>query len=186
MAGWLIIPAILLFVKGLTTFAPAPDYASEAFVGLGIGVSFMVPVDGVFLINIGYKEKISNHTYMQYKCGYFNRIKPINKYDFEKHKYAENYKYKYNSSFFAFAGPGLEVDLNPFETRACIGLGAILSTKKQMDSSFPQLNEDVYIGIKDKENNSIGFQYEHMSNADIKLPNYSRNFILTRVGRKWR
>jgi hypothetical protein len=70
---------------------------------------------------------------------------------------------------------GFDVENETFE--ASVFSGPTLITSPDIYLGGPlQFNESIYLGIKDKREESIGFAYNHFSSAGIEMPNIGRDF----------
>lgn len=57
------------------------------------------------------------------------------------------------------------------------GIGFISDTDVYLGGHL-EFNHNLYIGIKDKHDKSIGLSYRHISNAGLFMPNVGRDFYL--------
>lgn len=146
--------------------------ADEAFVGYGVGV-FNDANDFVGqnkYAELGYRHFLYKGLYWQGKGGFWGEGSPDQ---------------TRKSGFWASTGPGLELDLQPFEMRSGAGIAAISSPDSQLGGYFPQFNEEIYAGLRDKRGDGIGFQYEHISCASFCSPNMGRDFVTVQLSLKW-
>ena len=154
---------ILLFYSSQT-------HAQEIFLSYGLGAfnsSASLPSP---TINGGYRYELYNGFYWHLTGGYWkdNSTDPTRK----------------SSAYFS-TGPGLLVDLNPVEIRNSVGLAAITNPDGYLGGSFPEFNEEIYVGLRDRHGNGIGVKYDHISSAGIYQPNIGRDFIMLEVSSKW-
>jgi Lipid A 3-O-deacylase (PagL) len=141
--------------------------ADEVFLGYGLGV---FNNSDTRVVNLGYREDIWQGIYWQNKLGFWsdgsgdpNR----------------------GSSLYASSGPGLLIDLDPIEIRNGIGLAIISSPDSYLGGIFPEFNENLYVGLRDKRGNGIGVEYEHLSNAGIYSQNMGRDFLEIQLSQRW-
>jgi hypothetical protein len=159
---------LLLFLA----LIPSLCVADEGFLGYGLGI--LHDADHSFSQNkyaeVGYREEIWYGIYWQNKLGYWGENSP----DTSR-----------KASFWGSSGLGLKVDLSPVEFRSGWGLAAITRPDSQLGGAFPQFNGEFYVGVRDKHDNGIGLQYEHISSAGIWKPNEGRDFITLQLSQKW-
>jgi hypothetical protein len=79
---------------------------------------------------------------------------------------------------------GIEVNAYPLTLRQMIGPAVLTNTDVYLGGPF-QFNNDIYVGLKDKSERSIGVTYKHFSSAGIYQPNIGRDLILIQVGLPW-
>lgn len=89
------------------------------------------------------------------------------------------------SSAFFDAGIGLEVRSGDLVLRSIHGVAFISTPDSYLGGYFPNFNHDIYVGIKDSNENSIGISYKHISNAGLMPPNVGRNFVSIDLGIPW-
>lgn len=82
-----------------------------------------------------------------------------------------------HGSLFGSIGPGLYVDAGSVYGEASCGLGVISQKDSMLGGRFPQFDNNMGVGIKDKNNYAIGLNYHHVSSAGIEKPNRGRDFI---------
>lgn len=155
----IVIIASLLFSAAVS--------ADEVFLGYGMGVVNSTDSRDV---NLGFRKDLSDGFFWQFKGGLWvdNSGDPTR-----------------SNSGFVSSGPGFLVDFNPIEIRTSVGLAAITSPDSILGGPFPQFNEDLYVGVRDKRGNGVGFVYEHISSAGIEQPNYGRDFIELQWSKRW-
>lgn len=141
--------------------------ADETFLGYGLGA---FNSNDTKVLNLGYREDIWEGIYWQYKGGFWIDTSggPGR-----------------SGSIYLSSGPGLMIDLNPIEIRNGIGLAMITNPDSYLGGPFPQFNEELYIGVRDKKGNGIGIQYEHISSAGIWQPNMGRDFLMIQLSQRW-
>lgn len=147
-------------------------YADEGFIGYGVGIFNDADI---FLgqnkyLDLGYRKNVWNGIYWQNKGGYWGE--------------GGTDQTRFNG-FFASSGVGLEVDLQPFELRGGGALAAISNPDSQLGTIFPQFNEDISLGLRDKKGDGIALQYNHISCASFCSPNQGRDFIILELSEKW-
>lgn len=77
----------------------------------------------------------------------------------------------------------LGVDVNPGDIYASFYMGVGLKLPNDSYLGGPlQFNEQLEVGIRDKQNKSIGICISHISSAGIHKPNVGRDFIQLKVG----
>ncbi len=156
----------------LCLLAGAPAHADEAFVGYGLGVFNSADewIGQVKVGEVGYRHFLFDGVYWQNKAGYWGE--------------GSNDKTR-RASAWVSSGVGMELDLQPFEMRSGYGLAAISHPDSQLGSRFPQFNGELYVGLRDKEGDGVGFQYEHISCASFCSPNQGRDFVILQLSQKW-
>ena len=82
----------------------------------------------------------------------------------------------YSSSAFAGYQLGFEVKNSVFEASVFSGPTLISSPDNALGGIF-QLNETLFFGIVDKDDNTIGIVYNHFSSAGLEMPNLGRDFM---------
>ena len=82
----------------------------------------------------------------------------------------------YSSSAFGGYQIGFEVSNNVVQGSVWSGPTLMTSPDQALGGVF-QMNETIYLGIVDKERNSIGIAYNHFSSAGLEMPNQGRDFI---------
>lgn len=146
--------------------------ADEAYLGFGVGM--FNDADSHVGQNkygeLGYRSFVWDGIYLEYKGGFWGEGGPDQ---------------TRKAGAFIAAGPGLEVDLQPVEIRSGINLAAISSPDSQLGGYFPQFNEELYIGLRDKKGDGIGLQLEHISCATFCNPNQGRNALMLLLSQKW-
>lgn len=158
--------AILLF------FVSSQAYSEEIFFGYGLGIfnsAKNIPAE-VKTINLGYRVELYSGIYWQFKGGYWKDA-------------SDDYNRK--SSLYLSTGPTMLVDLKPIEVRTGLGLATISVPDSYLGDIFPQFNEELYLGVRDKNGNGIGIKYEHISSAGIVQPNIGRDFVILEISSKW-
>lgn len=161
-----------LSVALLLLFLSSNAHAQETFFGYGLGVFHSAknaPTE-VKSINLGYRGELYNGFYWQFKGGYWSDTSG----DANR-----------RSSFYFSTGPSILVDLRPIEIRTGIGLAAITNPDGYLGGTFPQFNEELYLGVRDKNGIGIGAKYEHISSGGLVKPNQGRDFILLELSTKW-
>lgn len=152
--------------------ASSETHAQEIFFGYGIGAfgSAKYSTTEVKTIDLGYRMEIYNGLYWQFKSGdWIDTSNDRNR----------------RGSLFLFTGPSLLIDLAPVEIRTGLSIGAIETTDSYLGGHFPQFNEDLYFGVRDRHGNGIGVKYEHISSAGIFQPNEGRDFVILEVSQRW-
>lgn len=146
--------------------------ADEAFIGYGVGIlhdaDHYIGQNKYF--ELGYRDFLWKGIYWQDKGGFWGEGSP----DMTR-----------KAGFWASTGPGMELDLQPFEMRSGWGLAAISTPDSQLGARFPQFNGEVYAGLRDKRGDGVGFQYEHISCANFCNPNEGRDFVTLQLSIKW-
>lgn len=147
-------------------------YGDEAGISYGVGIfhdadSFLGQNK---YIDINYRHFVYQGVYIQSKLGGLGEGGPD--------------QTRKGGGFIA-QGAGLEVDLKPIELRGGGSLAAITTPDSQLGSVFPQFNEDIAIGFRDKKEDGIAVQYNHISCASFCSPNAGRDFILFELSLKW-
>lgn len=89
------------------------------------------------------------------------------------------------SSAYGSTGPGFEVDLSPIEIRSSWSLAYISTPDGYLGARFPQFNDDIYLGVRDKNQTGIGLSYGHLSSAGLVMPNKGRDFLILELSKKW-
>lgn len=146
--------------------------ADEAFIGYGVGVfndanDFLGQNKYAY---VGYREFLYKGIYWQEKGGFWGEGSPDQ---------------SRKSGGWISSGPGLEMDLEPFEMRSGYGLAAITSPDSQLGAVFPQFNGELYLGLRDKKGDGVGFEYDHISCASFCSPNEGRDFVTVQLSIKW-
>ena len=136
--------------------------------GLGIGHSAANGATETKVLNLGYRDDLFLGLSYQLETGYWNDI-------------AGN-----GRKSAAWVGPsiGVEVNAYPLTLRQMIGPAFITATDSYLGGHF-QFNNEIYDGLKDKQERSIGAAYKHFSSAGIYQPNVGRDMILIQVGIPW-
>lgn len=149
-----------------------PSEADELFAGYGLGI--FRGADSFFgqtkYADLGYRDFLWNGIYWQSKLGYIGEGSP----DLTR-----------KSGGWGSTGFGLESDLNPVELRGGAALAFITTPDSQLGAVFPQFNEDISIGFRDKTNNGIALQYNHISCATFCSPNLGRDFVVLELSIKF-
>src|SRR5271167_920999 len=127
-----------------------PAHADEAFVGYGVGVFHDADqfLGQMKIANIGYRHFLFDGLYWQNKLGYYGE--------------GSGDLTRKSSGFFS-SGLGFEVSLLPVEFRGGAALAAITTPDSKLGAVFPQMNEDVSLGVRDKNGNGAALQYNHLS-----------------------
>lgn len=149
-----------------------PVLADEAFLGYGVGILHDADhyVGQNKYAELGYREFIYKGVYWQYKGGFWGEGSS----DITR-----------KAGFWVSSGPGFEVDVQPIEIRSGWGLAAISTPDSQLGAYFPQFNGELYLGLRDKQGDGAGVQYEHISCANFCSPNQGRDFIVLQLSLKW-
>ena len=71
---------------------------------------------------------------------------------------------------------GYEVKTDSLVASAWTGPGLISSPDSYLGGML-QFNETMFFGIHDKQDNTMGFAYNHWSSAGIEMPNQGRDFV---------
>lgn len=160
------------FLSILAIILSSTAMADEAFLGYGLGVfnSAKQSSGEVKAFQLGYRDDLIDGFYWQYKLGFWG--------DGSGDKGR-------SSSGYASTGPGFRVDLNPIEIRTGWGIAAITSPDSYLGGRFPQFNGELYMGVRDKHGNGIGFQYEHISSAGLVTPNQGRDLVILQMSQRW-
>lgn len=87
-----------------------------------------------------------------------------------------------SSSGFGNFSLGLEVNPGYFVIRSSWGLAVVTHTDFYLGGNFPNFKQDLFIGVRDHKDNTIGINYSHLSSAGIHLPNVGRDFITIQLG----
>lgn len=152
--------------------ATSNSNAEEAFLSYGVGTFASARDSGAEtkVINGGYRLELINGFYWQFKSGYWKDMSgdPTRK-----------------DSLYFSTGPTMLIDLRPVEIRTGIGLSGITNPDSYLGGYFPQFNEELYVGGRDKNGNGIGVKYEHISSAGIIQPNVGRDFLILEISTKW-
>jgi Lipid A 3-O-deacylase (PagL) len=159
-------------IAALLILSSSVAMADEGFIGYGLGVFHDADehLGQNKYLELGLREDIWQGIYWQYKGGFWGEgsTDPTRK-----------------AGFWVSTGPGFEVDLNPVEFRSGWGLAAISNPDSQLGSYFPQFNGEIYLGLRDKKGDGVGFQYEHISCATFCNPNQGRDFVILQLSQKW-
>jgi hypothetical protein len=147
-------------------------FAGETFVGYGLGVFHSADYGPVTtkVIQGGYRQDLTGGFYWQARLGYWND---------------SSHDSTRKSSLYGSTGLGFLIDLRPIEMRSGWGIGGISTPDSMLGGRFPQFNGELYVGVRDKNGNGIGFQYEHISSAGIVTPNEGRDFVTLQLSTKW-
>jgi hypothetical protein len=136
--AWLFI--VLLFSQ----FA----YSSDSFVnfGVGVGPSASNSSTETRMLSLGQREFVWNEWYWENKGGFWvdNSGEPNR-----------------SSSLFGSSILGTEVNLDPIEFRGGAGLAFITNTDSYLGGVFPQFQEQVGVGVRDKFDNGLMLNYFH-------------------------
>ena len=159
---------MLLFLLLFSTTA----MADEAFVGYGLGI---LRGADTFLgqtkyLDLGYREFMWDGIYWQNKVTAWGEGSP----DLTRK----------GGGYFS-TGLGLEVELQPLELRGGGSLGAITAPDSQLGAVFPQFNENMGIGLRDKKGDGIAIEYDHISCASFCHVNLGRDFLILELSQKW-
>lgn len=156
---------LLLFISNLCL-------ADEAFIGYGVGV--FNDADQFLGQNkyaeIGYRDFLYKGVYWQFKGGFWGE---------------GSSDQTRKAGFWGSMGPGMEMNLNPLELRSGYGIAAISDPDSQLGAYFPQFDGELYLGLRDKQGDGVGFQYEHISCASFCSPNHGRDFVTVQLSLKW-
>lgn len=152
--------------------ACGPTHADEAFLGYGVGVFHDASdyAGQMKVAEVGYRHFFFDGLYWQNKVGYWGE--------------GSNDKTRKASGYLS-SGLGMEVNLQPVEIRSGYGLAAITTPDSQLGSRFPQFQGELYLGVRDKKGDGIGFQYEHISCASFCSPNEGRDFVILQLSQRW-
>jgi len=146
--------------------------AGEVFLSYGVGIFGSADhfTGQVKMANIGYRTFIANGIYWQFKAGAWGdgSSEP------DRH-----------GSVYISTGPGMEIDLRPFEFRSGWSLATISTPDSYLGGRFPQFNGEAYWGVRDKNGNGAGVQYEHVSCLTFCSPNLGRDFGVLQLSHKW-
>lgn len=82
----------------------------------------------------------------------------------------------YSNSPFGGYQLGFEVSNDVLEASLWSG-PTVIGKTDQMLGSYLEFNETIYLGIVDKDKNSIGIVYNHFSNAGISSVNQGRDYL---------
>lgn len=85
------------------------------------------------------------------------------------------------SSFFSNASLGIEIKVSYLVLRSVHGLAFVSAPDSQINSYFPNLNHDLYMGLRDSSGSSVGVNYKHVS----ATPGTGRSFISIDLGIAW-
>lgn len=88
----------------------------------------------------------------------------------------------YSSSAFTGYQLGFEVKNDTFEGSVWSG-PTLISTPDQALGGYFQFNETLFFGIVDKDEDSIGIAYNHLSSAGLEMPNLGKDFMGLEI--KW-
>jgi hypothetical protein len=155
------------------SLANSSAIAGEVSVGYGLGVLHSADYGPVStkVLQGAYRQDLSNGFYWQTRAGFWSDSSPKD----------TNRK----GSGYGSVGIGFLIDLRPIELRSGWGIGGITATDSMLGGHAPQFNGDLYIGVRDKNGNGIGLQYEHISSAGIVTPNEGRDFVTLQLSTKW-
>ena len=161
-----------LCVALLCALATGPVQTNEAYVGYGVGVFNDADsyIGQMKVAEVGYRYFLLDGIYWQNKIGYWGD--------------ASNDKTR-SSSGYGASGLGMELSLQPLELRSSVSLAMVTTPDSQLGSAFPQFNEELYAGLRDRMGDGFGFQYEHISCGPFCSPNLGRDFIILQLSRKW-
>jgi hypothetical protein len=161
------LAAVLLLVSSTALAEPS----EEAFYGFGLGMfnsAIKSPAE-VKVVNVGYRSHIISGIYWQFKGGVWGDSGGNGR----------------KGGGYLSSGPGLTVDLKPFEIRSGWGLAAISHPDAYLGGHIPQFNGELYLGVRDRKGNGVGFQLEHISSAGIFEPNKGRDFLILVLSQMW-
>lgn len=146
--------------------------ADEGFLGYGVGVFHDADqyTGQNKYFEVGYRSDIWEGIMWQYKGGFWGE----GSQDTTR-----------KNGFWISSGPQFQVDLQPLEIRTGWGLAMISNPDSQLGGRFPQFNGELYLGLRDKRGNAIGFQYEHISSAGLVTPNQGRDFVTLQLSTRW-
>lgn len=157
-------------ILAIFTLLSLNSNAEEVFGSFGIGVfnSAKSNPSEVRDIYVGWRKPIAQGTYFQVKGG----------------MWADSAGQGRTNGGFIGVGPGMMVDLNPVLIRAGVN-GTVITNPDAYLGGWFQMNEEVYLGLRDGIGNSIGIVYDHFSNAGIVQPNQGRDMISIQVGQSF-
>lgn len=161
------------FCTGLVLLlACSTAHADEAFLGYGVGVfnDASYYTGQMKVGEVGYRHFLIDGIYWQNKVGYWGEGS-----DDRTRK----------SSGYLSTGLGMEVNLQPMEFRSGYGLAGITTPDSQLGARLPQFQGEAYLGVRDKQGDGIGLQYEHISCASFCTPNQGRDFLIIQLSTKW-
>ena len=161
-----------LAVGLLLLFTASRSHAQEVFLDYGLGVfgSAKESPAEIKTIGLGYRGEFYNGFYWQLKTEYWvGGPSDLGR----------------NGGFYIATGPTVLVDLKPVEVRLGAGFGAISNPDDYLGGSFPQFNEELYFGVRDKYGKGVGLRLEHVSSAGIYQPNRGREFVTLEISTKW-
>ena len=133
--------------------------------GLGVGSSAKNSNTEVKTISIAYQENAFGPIIYQLEGGIWTDSRS---------------DVKRKGSGFGDAGIGFNIDAGNLYCQTVVALAIITDTDSMLGSHF-QFNNDLAIGLKDRDGNSIGLNYKHISNAGLVSPNIGRDFIMMRL-----
>lgn len=156
----------------LCLLAVSPVHADEAFVGYGVGVFHDSDswLGQMKLAELGYRHFLIDGIYVQGKVGYWGEGSP------DKTR---------KSSGYGAVGLGLEVSFPTIEFRGGYGVAAITTPDTQLGAVFPQLNGEAYCGVRDKQGDGFGLDYQHFSCASFCSPNEGRDAVTLQLSIKF-
>jgi len=159
MKNW--IPFLSLTVISINAHA-------ESFIKYGIGVagSAKDSIAESKTIALGYKEKLLGAFAYQLEGGFWTDSRK----DLGR-----------TGSAFASSSLGLNIEAGYFYTHAFCG-PAVITDKDSMLGGHFQFNNDIGLGVKDKDGYSMGVNYKHISSAGIFTPNQGRDFLTIKLG----
>ncbi len=146
--------------------------ADEAFMSYGLGVfkSAEERVAETKVATIGYRKNIFSSLDWQLQVGYYSDASS---------------NVMRNSSLFGTTGPQFSVQLSAIVVRSGLGVVYINSPDSYLGGRFPQFTENLYLGLRDVLNASIGLNYSHVSSAGIFSKNIGRDFITLELAKKF-
>ena len=97
-------------------------------------------------------------------------------------EWLDNRGYGYSNSAFTGYQLGFEVSNEVLEASVWSGPTLIGAPDAALGGPI-QFNETIYLGIVDKDKNSIGMVYNHFSSAGIYVPNLGRDYLGLEI--KW-
>lgn len=152
--------------------ATSDTHFQEMFSGFGFGLfdSAKAKATEVKVTDFGYRLELCNGIYWQNKVAYW-----LDQSGDPRRK----------NSFYLSTGLGMLVDLKPIEIRVGTNLGFLASRDSYLGGHFPQFNEELYVGVRDKRGNGIGVKIEHISSAGFSQPNQGRDFVMLELSSKW-
>lgn len=154
---------LALIAAGVLLYSSA---LAESFVKFGKGVSNSSHSD---LISIGFRDKLFDVFVYQYEGGIWLDPSGGGR----------------KTSAILGASLGIEVKSGDLVFRSVHGPSFISTPDAYIGGYFPNFNHDVYLGLRDKNDYSVGVSYKHVSNAGLMPPNLGRDFVSVDIGIPW-